>query len=428
MAQKIDEMLRRIDNTPSGNTGCVDTLENGLRALVDWVSVSFSDVKTLTDLAGLLQMPEQAFEVRDVGYRGYTSSATYGHITLAWGSPKNAENMGGFIEMSGQGCREYENHFDLNLDWSHFFALVMNFNHKFSRLDLAIDDFKGYFTIEQAYRCAKKGCLVAQRVKKARSYEEFFLDDGKTHGRTLYIGKADWQITLYDKVAERDNANADVLDYVKFWNRYELRLRNKIATDAAHVLAFESYTVGEFVKGFMAAKIDFKVNNLTDSNKSRWKSQRWWTKFLNNAEKIALSQVAPDPTIERIGSWLERQVDTSLSTYIEAFDNDRVVIEYFKLKGAEKKKKKHEQMIEQFNKNPELKQRMFDEMVEYVEEKRDENNAMAQYLSIMQEIETHFEENNTDLDKYLLVRLRELNEKKAFLSAPHAKKSTHEIL
>ena len=50
----------------------------------------------------------------------------------------------------------------------------MNFSHKFSRLDIAIDDFQGYFTIEQAYRCAKKGCLVAQRVQKVRSYEEFF--------------------------------------------------------------------------------------------------------------------------------------------------------------------------------------------------------------------------------------------------------------
>lgn len=355
---------------PSGNTGAMDTIENGLRALVDWVSVSFSTVKELKDLIGILGLKEEQFEVRDSGFRGYKNSAIFGHITIAWGAPENSVNMGGFIEMSGQGCREYESHFDMNLNWSEFFALVMNFPHKFSRLDIAIDDFKKYFTVEQAYRCAKRGCLVAQRVRKARSYEDFFLEDGSTHGRTLYIGKSDWQITFYDKMAERINANIDYSDVLKFWNRYEIRLRNEIATQAAHVLAYESYSLGEFAKGFMAAKIDFKVNNPKDSNKSRWKSQKWWTKFLGDVEKLKLTQSAPDPSIQRIGNWLNTQVDTSLATFLEAFDDSQLVIDYFKIKGKKKMKKKNEDMIAEFNKNDFLKKRMYDEMYDYVKKNR----------------------------------------------------------
>ena len=186
--------------------------------------------------------------------------------------------------------------------------------------------------------------------KKLEAMRSFFLHSGKTHGRTLYIGKSDWQITFYDKLAERQNKKIDYSDYLKTWNRYEIRLRNHIATEAAHVLAFEAYSLGEFAKGFMSAKIDFKVNSIIDTNKSRWRSQRWWKNFLGECEKLHLTQVAPDPSVEKIGNWLEKQVDTSLATFLEAFDNDQIVLDYFKEKGSEKMTKKHENMLNEFEK------------------------------------------------------------------------------
>lgn len=357
------------DLTPSGSTGSMNTIENGLRALVDWVSVTIKDVQSLSDACGILGLKESEFEVREVGFRGYLKSATYGKIMVAWEPPKNTIDMGVHIELSGEACREYEQHFDLEFNWSQFFALIMNFNHKFSRLDIAIDDFKGYFTINQVYRTAKRGCMTAKRIKKARTYEEFFIDDGKTFGRTFYVGKSDWMFRFYDKLPERLNKGIDLTDSLKCWNRYEIQLRNNIATEAAHVLAYEAYSLGAFAKGFFKAKIDFKINNVNDSNKSRWKSQKWWLKFLDDCEEVELTQIAPDPSIPRIANWFDVQVDTSFATFLEAFDNDPVVVDFYKLKGAEKMERKHERMIQEFNKNPELKRLMYEDMKNFVKEK-----------------------------------------------------------
>lgn len=357
------------DLTPSGSTGSMNTIENGLRALVDWVSVTIKEVQSLSDACAILGLPESEFEVREVGFRGYLKSATYGKIMVAWEPPKNTIGMGVHIELSGEACREYEQYFDLDFNWSQFFALIMNFNHKFSRLDIAIDDFKGYFTINQIYRTAKRGCMTAKRIKKARSYEEFFIDNGKTFGRTFYVGKSDWMFRFYDKLPERLNKGIDLTDSLKCWNRYEIQLRNKIATEAAHVLAYEAYSLGAFAKGFFKAKIDFKVKNVNDSNKSRWKSQKWWLKFLDDCEEVELTQIAPDPSIPRIANWFDVQVDTSFATFLEAFDNDPVVVDFYKLKGAEKMERKHERMIHEFNKNPELKRLMYEDMKNFVKEK-----------------------------------------------------------
>ena len=52
--------------------------------------------------------------------------------------------------------------------------------------------------------------------------------------------------------------------------------------------------------------MDVKKPSKTDRKKSRWESKKWWSDFLGDCEKIKLSQVAPDPTIEKIGNWIEK--------------------------------------------------------------------------------------------------------------------------
>ena len=234
------------------------------------------------------------------GFQGYRKRAVFDDILIAFDAPDNTTNMGVHLNMTGQGCRQYESFYPNSKNvWSDLFLLIITQNHKFSRLDVAIDDFHGYFTINQLYNTAKKGNMTAKRISKARSYEEFFLENGETFSRTLYVGKSEWQIRFYNKLAERKNKGFDLYDYVKFWNRYEIQLRNHVATSAAFIIAHDYYELGEFVKGFMSDKVDFKVRDKNDSNKSRWKSTRWWTKFLGDVEKIPLTQVAPDPSISK---------------------------------------------------------------------------------------------------------------------------------
>lgn len=384
--------------TPYGNTGCVDTEANGLIACVDWVQVTLKSLQNLQEACDLLRLPISSFEIRKSGFLGYNQSAKFGNIIIGWEPLSPIQNgRGVHISMSGQACREYEKYFDLEMNWSEFFALVMNFEHNFTRLDIAIDDFKGYFSIAQLYRTAKAGCMTAQRVKKARNFETFNIDDGKTDGQTLYVGKSDWMFRFYDKKAERSNAGYDLEDYLKCWNRYEIQLRGKLATEAAHVLAFEQYSLGAFAKGFFSAKIDFKIKSKTDSNKSRWESKKWWLDFLGDCEKVHLSQVAPDPTIPKIKNWIGTQVDASFATLVKAFGNDSLIYDYFYYKGREKLGRRHENILEEFEKYPELKQEIWDEMVTYIQDVR----------------ENDFQEYVNDLTKKIeKENIRLLNEKK----------------
>lgn len=367
---------------PYSNTGGVDTIENGLIACVDWVQVTFKTFRNLQDACDILRLPISNFEIKETGFFGYRQSAKFGSILIGWDPSSPSQNgLGVHIAMSGQACREYEKFFDLNMNWSEFFALAMNFPHNFTRLDIAIDDFKGYFTIKQLYRTAKAGCMTAQRVKLARYFENFNIEDGKTQGQTFYVGKADWMFRFYDKKVERSQAGYDLEDYLNCWNRYEIQLRGELATQAAHILAFEQYSLGAFAKGFFSAKIDFKIKSKTDSNKSRWQSKKWWLEFLGDCEKVKLSQVAPEPTVPKIKRWIGTQVDASFATLIEAFGDEKLVYDYFYFRGKEKMGQKHENILEEFERYPEEKKVIVKEMKEYIKSmKQRENNEIVQKI------------------------------------------------
>lgn len=337
--------------TPYCSTGSVDTNQNTLRALVDWVSITFLEVQSWEKITRILSLPDSEFLVQNKGFNGYQNTAKYGNIMIAFNEHGSNSNMGVHLNMNGQACREFEHLFEKDVNWSLFFRLVMAENVNITRLDVAIDDFKGYFTIDQLYRTAKNGCMTAKRIKKARRFEEFFLQDGATCGQTFYVGKSDWVIRFYDKLEERKNKGKDVS--VDFWNRYEIQLRSDVAFQAVDYLAYNEIELGNFVKGFLKDKIDFKIKNKKDSNRSRWKSKKWWLKFLGDIENISLTQQAPDMTIEKKYNWINKQVSKSLYMLTESFQDEDALIDFIKLKGKDNINKNDIRQIEEF-KNSEV--------------------------------------------------------------------------
>jgi len=352
--------------TPYCNTGSMNTRGNSLRSLVDWLSVTFLDVQNWKNVADLICISSDDFLVQNKGYKGYQNMVQFGAIKIAFNETKG-NGMGVHLDMSGQACREYESLFDYELNWSLFFRTLLQCRHNVTRLDLAIDDFHGYFTVDQAYKAAKNGCMTANRINKARMFESFRLQDGKTEGQTFYIGKSNWMIRFYDKLEERKINGKEVT--VDFWNRYEIQLRGKIATEALKYLAYEQTEIGYFVKGFLKSKIDFKIKNKTDKNKSRWKSKKWWLKFLDDVEKVEFHQSAPDMTIEKKYKWIDKQVTRSLYMLTEAFPDEEQLFDYLKLKGRENINKNHIKEIEDF-KNSYVSKQINDEINAYLDENK----------------------------------------------------------
>lgn len=352
-------------NPRIGNTGVINTIEEGLTASVDWFSCTFHTIHAYTDVCGILGLDISNFTLMENGLNGYRRTAVYGNISILFDPPENTVNMGCHVNLTGEGCREFEKNFNEHFNWSTFISICLNFDVKFTRIDIAIDDYVGYFTLQQVMSKVKKGHLTS-RFSKARNFEEHLLSDGSTSGQTIYFGKGEVMFRFYDKYQERINKGYSLDKDLKLWNRYEIQLRGKRATEACKVLAYEAYDTGELAKGLFANYLTFRVPSKTDTNKARWEVCDWWRIFLGDCAKISLSQVPPTLSVQRTKNWLDFQVVSSLAMVYEALDQDPMVLRYFLALGKDKMDDKKLELINRFNDSAFNKNNLKKEMAEYL--------------------------------------------------------------
>ena len=358
----------KTQKAPFTNRGPMNTSQTTLTSCVDWFSCTFRDCKNWQEIAGVFFIDLDKFEVSDGGFNGYKKKAVYEHIHIFYdGTPQ----MGVFINLSGQGCRQMEEILEyLSMDWKDFFGYVRGFNINITRLDIAIDDFKGIFKIKQLESCLKRGCVIS-KFRKARNFETIEIETGKTEGQTLYFGKKDVVIRFYDKYQERLAKNKIFNDDITFWNRTELQLRGDRAKSAIDIIVDNNHDLGEFVKGVLNRYIAFKLKG-TDSNKSRWDNTRWWDKFLGDVEKISLSMQAPDKSVLRTKNWIDTQVVGSFAMLYESLGNDPLTIDYMLKIGRDKMSDRQKQMAKDFQldlrKRIALKEQMREELDYFNEE------------------------------------------------------------
>jgi len=349
-------------DSPYSSTGVENTCKNSLIGVIDWLSVTFLQFKKWEEVAEIIGIEKEFFLVEERGFNGYRKTAVFGNIKILFEGAN--ENMGIHLNISGQGCREYEQYFNCALDWSKTFQEFMFHQINITRLDVAIDDYKKYFTLKKIMGCVSKGHLTS-RFKSGINFQEYLLQDGSTLGQTIYFGTSDVKFRFYDKLKERKSRNAVFLEDCKFWQRYEIQLRGDRAFNACMILSRNEMKLGEFVLGVFKNYINFKIPS-EDTNKARWDNAKWWDKFLQDVEKIPLTQISPEPTIPKTKTWIENQVTSGFVTLLKAFDDEKLVFEYLKKMGNEKTTEKHEKMLSNFNDNPNLKSRLKADIFEYV--------------------------------------------------------------
>lgn len=149
------------------------------------------------------------------------------------------------------------------------------------------------------------------------------LDDGSYHGKSLYFGspQSRIQIRVYEKNWERMNKGFVLEDGVEVWNRTEVQMRKERASEAVRIIALGEIPVGEVVIGVIKNYVNF-VDEDADLNKSRWKVSRFWNDFLGDCKPLRLALIAPDRTITKVESWVDRQVEPSLSLLWLAHDGE----------------------------------------------------------------------------------------------------------
>lgn len=306
---------------PLSNRGVQNTQRGDLRACVDWLQATltfFNDANLAFDILGV---DKCKFKLQDRGLYGYKTHYKYGHISVL---TDGGANMGVHIQMTGQGCREYE---ELEAKkWNELFRDIRDLRGKFARIDLAIDDItkeneKLYFTVDTLIRKIKTNCARSQ-FRKVKTMESIKIEGGQTEGQTLYIGKesSDIQLRFYDKAEERRAAGKELEDGITGWIRTEIQTRRKRADILADYIINDD-NVGSTARGILKNYISFLIPS-NDDNKGRWDVCKWWVDYLGAVDKLKLTQVAPDRTIERTKSWIYKQIAPSLGLLYMAYGGD----------------------------------------------------------------------------------------------------------
>lgn len=265
--------------------------------LIDWLTVTFH-AETVFGLQVKLGMEHLEWSSKSSFINGYPMDTNYGHIHIRWGADdpafyrtdekgtaesKARDNMGICLDMSGQGCREFETY--SRISWMdllyNIFASEGRIN--VTRLDLAYDDHLGYLNKYQLERDTRDRNYVSKSKKSIITWSDDELLD--IQGITIEIGsrKSDVLIRIYDKAAERGYND-------RHWMRVELQLRHDRASEALKKL-YQHDRIGVVAGGILRNYCTFREPS-ADTNRCRWPIAAYWQKVILDMEKLSI-WVAP---------------------------------------------------------------------------------------------------------------------------------------
>lgn len=199
---------------------------------------------------------------------------------------------------------------------------------KFTRIDLAQDDYDGFLNIEEIYQKIKKAELVT-RFRNYSVYEgEVYstIESGKigsmVSGKTIYLGNlksSNTIVRIYDKGAKEKT------DY--HWIRVEYQLRHDSADQYCAKNILVDPDTGEITRrGNKAYLLDFEKRNFTHVanyylqfldprkkngklvHKRHWAVSKFWSNFLGSREKESIGLPKYQTGLEDLRNWASRSI------------------------------------------------------------------------------------------------------------------------
>jgi len=271
--------------------------------LIDWLTVVFHGVH-LDEIQSVLGLTGAEWQSTTSFINGYPMDTFFSNIHIRWGADdprfyrdsfdkngvfhsaasKARMDMGICLDMSGQGCRSFEEY--SKVSWFDLIDRIFKMGGRVNvtRLDLAYDDHSGLLNIWQMRRDVEDRNYISKSKKSL-----IIWSDDQEHdiqGLTLQIGSKSSPvlIRIYDKAAERGYGSE------RHWIRVELQLRDDRAQEALKLL-WERESVGLVASGIIRNYCCFVVPS-ADTNRSRWQTAEYWVRVLEGMEKLRV-WVAP---------------------------------------------------------------------------------------------------------------------------------------
>ena len=182
-------------------------------------------------------------------------------------------------------------------------------------------------------------------------------------GYTIDCGsrKSNIKFRIYDKSYERGFRGEEHFT----WNRFEIQMRNDRAFNFINLL--DEDNVGKIFTGVIINYLRVVKPNKSDSNKRRWQTKKWFSDFINNAERVSLfTKCEEDYNICKLEDFVYRHCGNGIDTLIEIKGLDTVLSE---LKANKpERSQKYQQLINQNEAYREASKNS-DEILKYLNEK-----------------------------------------------------------
>ena len=295
------------------------TCEKSLDLVFDWFEFTIKNMEISKCCEFLFNHKLDDLQFNEGGVNGYTQTWVLGHKIRIMRNPKN-QLMGVHVLMSGFACREFE---DLGFDWYSLCVKIVNCDFNISRVDIAIDMFKKYFSIKQLDKKLRNKEVTTKfkTVNYLQSYSVGNMENDKGETLTLGTKSSNIHIQFYDKLKERSQAGYAIDDKIKWWLRCELRFRKELAEQVIHEF-IDQCDLSSFIFGVLKNYIDFKEPICT----RMWNCPTWapWQKFLGDVEKVQIAKKSVQSSIQKKDRYAKKQFVKTLSMLYACFGEDYI--------------------------------------------------------------------------------------------------------
>lgn len=233
------------------------------------------------------------------GARGYRDRKYFSCISIHY---NGREDMGVWVEMSGQGCRTFEDLSDVG--WDNLFKFIHQNDLHMTRLDVAYDDHTGVLPIDEIFEDVQSGMFVSRM-----NYWQAMLS---SEGTTVQIGSPQSKVLvrIYDKAAERG------CEPGTHWIRCEMQLRGDRASEFTHI----GLPIGEAFAGVLLNYLRFVEPDPEDTNKHRWPMKEYWAELIGDAEKISIfTSPGMEYNEERCRNYVVNQAGNAVDACIKMY-------------------------------------------------------------------------------------------------------------
>jgi hypothetical protein len=184
---------------------------------------------------------------------------------------------------------------------------------KVHRIDIALDDLKRRFSLDNVEQAAISGdffdvgftAVISSGARKEK------------RGKTVYFGSpsSDKRLRVYDKEIESGGAKLGI--------RWEVELRrdkaNTVFSQLSSSFASGAKHLASLLRNLVVGAVDFRDrSNDEEKNRDRCRPLDWWLEFKAavNAAGVKISVPTVSPMVQKNIDWLRKQVAPSLAVVV----------------------------------------------------------------------------------------------------------------